>query len=387
VEVEVERRVYKGPIDVRLEGLPKNVTESPVRILADQNRASIRLSAAPSAAGVEREVRVLATGGGLTAEQGFKLTVRKPPASQPFQATMNGLGGVALLNASTFPGHWHKEGLLARMTGKGEIVFPRQDVRSYVCELEVEMTEKSDLYFFWGDVSGVGLQMHLWWREGHQQVDFQLESNYGQGKALWQGQQPYSHGQRLYFRVLVDDDRTAMLYQDGQHLRTLSKAEMKSVPLQLRIRSVSDQTDSAIHRCSFRPLTDPEVVASLTMAANSDYQKKNYRAAITAGTEIVRLSPKNADAHNQLAWRLATCLDASVRDGPKAVTYARKACELTGWENANILDTLAAAYAEAGQFDEAETWQTKAFLLAGEAQKLRYGARLKSYRARKPYHE
>jgi tetratricopeptide (TPR) repeat protein len=250
------------------------------------------------------------------------------------------------------------------------------------------MTGKSDLCFFWGDLSGAHLQMHLWWREDLHKVQCQLEVDYGQGKSVWGVAQQYSLGQHLYFKLLVDEDHTASFYQDGHHLQSLSRTDMRAVPLEFRIRSMSDQTDSAIHRCSFRPLTSTERVGSLTMAANRDYQKKNYRAAITAGTEIVRLEPSNAQAHNQLAWRLATCPDASVRDGARAVTHARKACELTRSENAHILDTLAAAYAEVGQFEDAVDWQTKALLLAGqEPQKAKYRARLESYRARKPYRE
>ena len=46
-------------------------------------------------------------------------------------------------------------------------------------------------------------------------------------------------------------------------------------------------------------------------------------------------------------------------NGKQAVEYANKACDLTGWKNANYLSTLAAAYAEVGNFDEATKWQTK----------------------------
>jgi hypothetical protein len=46
------------------------------------------------------------------------------------------------------------------------------------------------------------------------------------------------------------------------------------------------------------------------------------------------------------------------------VELARHACELTNWQDANLLDTLAAAHAECGRFDEALSWATKALQLA-----------------------
>jgi hypothetical protein len=53
------------------------------------------------------------------------------------------------------------------------------------------------------------------------------------------------------------------------------------------------------------------------------------------------------------AWLLATCPDAKWRDGSKAVQYATEACELTAWNEAGMINTLSAALAEAGRFDEA----------------------------------
>jgi tetratricopeptide (TPR) repeat protein len=78
-----------------------------------------------------------------------------------------------------------------------------------------------------------------------------------------------------------------------------------------------------------------------------------FAAAIAQFRKILELDPRHVAAQNNLAWLLATCPEASLRDGNKAVELARQAVQLSTGGSPEILDTLAAAYAEAGQFPEA----------------------------------
>jgi hypothetical protein len=95
-----------------------------------------------------------------------------------------------------------------------------------------------------------------------------------------------------------------------------------------------------------------------------------------------------AAAYNGRAWLLATRLDAKDRDGKKAVESSTKACDLSEWNDAYCVGTLAAAQAEAGRFDDAVKWQTKANGMYSDADAKRKGEeRLELYREKKPYRD
>jgi hypothetical protein len=90
---------------------------------------------------------------------------------------------------------------------------------------------------------------------------------------------------------------------------------------------------------------------------------------------------------NNLSWFLATCPDGRLRDGQRAVALARQACQTTEWRDRFCLDTLAAACAENGDFEEAVHWQGQSLDLAPEEEKQDRRARLESYEARRPYRD
>ncbi len=116
--------------------------------------------------------------------------------------------------------------------------------------------------------------------------------------------------------------------------------------------------------------------------------KGHYDKAIADYTKAIALNPKDGTAHNWAAWLLATCPEASVRDGIRAVQYARQACELTGWKEPDSLDTLAAAYAEKGDYASARKWQHEAIMqisAATESRREAWNGRLELYRRGKPY--
>ena len=85
--------------------------------------------------------------------------------------------------------------------------------------------------------------------------------------------------------------------------------------------------------------------------------------AITHLKETLRLAPNWVDPINKLAWILATNKDIKLRDPKEAIKLATRGCELTKYQEADLLDTLAAAYASAGKFTEALYYAEKALKL------------------------
>jgi tetratricopeptide (TPR) repeat protein len=91
---------------------------------------------------------------------------------------------------------------------------------------------------------------------------------------------------------------------------------------------------------------------------------------------------------NELAWLLATSDDPKVRDGSNAVVFAERAVALTKRKDPEIMDTLAAAYAEAGQFEKAVTVQKEAVALMQDGeQRDDLENHLRLFSARIPYRE
>jgi serine/threonine protein kinase/tetratricopeptide (TPR) repeat protein len=154
-------------------------------------------------------------------------------------------------------------------------------------------------------------------------------------------------------------------------------------------RAVADYTEAIRLISQFNLLFSGRVLAGPYLFRGNIFKyKKEYNKAIADFNEAIRLDPKYAEAYSSRAWVWATCPDAKLRDGKRAVESATRACELYGWVHAYQFVTLAAAYAEAGDFAKAVEWQQKADDLYTDAEDQTKGReRLKLYRDRKPYRE
>jgi tetratricopeptide (TPR) repeat protein len=130
---------------------------------------------------------------------------------------------------------------------------------------------------------------------------------------------------------------------------------------------------------------DPRSAIAHTNRGTSYMGLKQYQKAKSDFDRAVELAPKMTDAINGLAWFLATCPDGAFRNGNAAKDKAELVCETTDWKEWTYVDTLAAAYAESGDYENAVKTATKACELAGEKHRAECQARLELYRSQQPY--
>jgi len=134
---------------------------------------------------------------------------------------------------------------------------------------------------------------------------------------------------------------------------------------------------------------DPKSDAAYSARAEAWKAKGDFARAKADYEDALRLQPKNVVVGCNFAWLLATCPDERLRDGRRAVKLATAGCEQMKWKEPELIDTLAAAYAETGNFDEARTREIRALKLAAETDRILQGAaeRLELYKLGKPYRE
>lgn len=132
---------------------------------------------------------------------------------------------------------------------------------------------------------------------------------------------------------------------------------------------------------------DPQAIDAHLLLSKSLVMQGDFRSAVAQLRKAIKVDVNNVRPTADLAWLLAVCPDDEVRDGAKAVELARRACAVTNYRSPVLLNTLSAAYAEAGNFSEAIDTANKALKLLGpqdhaQAQWIRQS--LECYRAAKP---
>ncbi len=159
--------------------------------------------------------------------------------------------------------------------------------------------------------------------------------------------------------------------------------------LQLALMYAADERSSKAVEVYDQVLEkDPKNFFALRGKADAMLSVGNHEAAITYYDDCLEIEPEDDHILNNLAWVLATSPRDEVRDGARAVELALKACELTKYEEGHILSTLAAGYAETGNFEKAIEFSKKAIERARDDEnRASLQKELESYEAGKPFRE
>lgn len=152
-----------------------------------------------------------------------------------------------------------------------------------------------------------------------------------------------------------------------------------------RVRFAKGDVDGAIADYSEAIQRDPQFSRAYHHRRIAWETKGDWEKLLQELTAQVQSRTASVDSVNALAWLYATCPNDQYRNGKQAVVLAEKACEATESKLPGLLDTLAAAYAEAGRFPDAVQTQKKALTLATEEQKVSYQVRLALYEQGKPF--
>ena len=177
----------------------------------------------------------------------------------------------------------------------------------------------------------------------------------------------------------------------GQYQKTLAiDPRFAEARCNLAVVLISQgKLDEAIVHCQQALRISPSFAEARYHLGRAYYLQGKGRDAISQWRETLRLQPNEIPLLNILAWELATCPQASVRNGPEAVELAQRAVQLSRGQLPDILDTLGAALAEAGRFPDAVETAQRAMALASSrgdtalADALR--SRIRLYQAKSPF--
>ncbi len=189
--------------------------------------------------------------------------------------------------------------------------------------------------------------------------------------------------------ILADEGRLSDAIAD---MRTLLKQDPENIGWRLQLAGYYLQDrrqNKAI--ALFTDLLDEDEDNWLARQARADtlLSVGKHKEAIVDFEIVVKLQPEDNSILNNFAWVLATSPDDDIRDGQRAIELATKACEVTEYKEAHILSTLAAAYAETGDFEAAVKWSRKAVELGVQNDEVdeQLKKELDSYEQKKPWRE
>lgn len=160
--------------------------------------------------------------------------------------------------------------------------------------------------------------------------------------------------------ILAATDR---IDQATSELEGLLKASPGNIPLLNRLGSfylAAGKPRKAIDTATQVISKDSDNYSAIRFRADAYLNIGKHAEAIADFEKALALNKDDESLLNNFAWVLCTSPDEKLRDGPRALKFATKAAEVTKFETPHVLSTLAAAYAETGDYENAAKWSQKA---------------------------
>ncbi len=195
---------------------------------------------------------------------------------------------------------------------------------------------------------------------------------------------------RLKASIYIEQEKFPEAIRLLNQLRKMDP-ENEAVTAQLAYTlAQNDDFQGAMKRIDSLLKKNPKSLALLRGKADIYLLYGKWSEAMATYDQILADHPGDSGTLNNYSWILATSPDDSVRNGAKALELGQKAAEKTNFRESYILSTLAAAYAETGDFDKAREWSEKSVQLAEKKRDDRLDElkqETESYRKNEPWRE
>ncbi len=209
-------------------------------------------------------------------------------------------------------------------------------------------------------------------------LDEALKGNPGRIDAL-EFRAILSAGSGDYHQAIEDLERLEQIAPKNPEL--LSQLGM--------LYEANKQPRKAIEKYTTALKQSPNQFLALRGRADAYLNVGKHAEAVEDYNAALKIKPDDDGVLNNLAWVLATSPDDNVRDGKRSVELGTQAASATEYKKAHILSTLAAAYAETGNFEKAREWSKKAVELGSDDTEVQEQLKkeLASYESNKPWRE
>jgi len=197
----------------------------------------------------------------------------------------------------------------------------------------------------------------------------------------------YAYANRgLAYAYRKEFDRALANYDAALQLRP---RDARTLVDRAYVRMETQEQTRAIEDLTAAIRIDPKLEAAYRVRASAYTRTGDYGKAVADFQRALELNATDSTVLNDLAWLKATCPQAEIRDAKQAITDSTAACKMSNWQNASLIDTLAAAYAEAGDFDSALNYQDQAIRsMKGNEERLsEMEERKKLYESHRPYRQ